>query len=125
MPNCSARSFVVTTTAAPPSEIWEALPAVIVPVGLKAGFSLASDSSVVSGRMPSSRATTTGAAFLCGISTGTTSSAIRPDSHASCARRCDRADHASCSSRPMWSSVLTSSEESPMCLSVKVDHSPS
>ena len=124
-PNRSARSFVVTTTAAPPSEIWEALPAVIVPSGLNAGFSFPRDSAVVSRLMPSSRATTTGSPFRWGISTGTTSSVSRPASQASCARWWERAAQASCSSRPIFSSAFTSSEESPMCLSVKVDHRPS
>ncbi len=40
-----------------PSEIWLELPAVILPSGLKAGFRLARDSGVVSGRMPSSAVT--------------------------------------------------------------------
>ena len=35
-----------------PSETWDELPAVIVPSSLNAGFSAASPSSVVSGRMP-------------------------------------------------------------------------
>ena len=50
----SATSALVTTTAAPPSEICEALPAVTVPSGVKAGRSFASASTVVS-RIPSSR----------------------------------------------------------------------
>ncbi len=44
----SATSALVTTTAAPPSEICEALPAVTVPSGVKAGRSFASASTVVS-----------------------------------------------------------------------------
>ena len=47
---------LMTTTAAAPSEICEALPAVIVPSAVNAGRSAASDSGVVSGRIPSSRA---------------------------------------------------------------------
>ena len=75
--------------------------------------------------MPSSRSTTTGAPFRCGTSTGTTSSARAPDSQPACARRCDRADHASCSSRLIPSSAFTSSEDSPMTFPVNVDHRPS
>ena len=39
----------MTTTAAPPSEIWQALPAVMVPSLSKAGRSAPSDSAVVAG----------------------------------------------------------------------------
>src|SRR5207245_5393503 len=38
---------------------------------------------------------------------------------------CDRTDHSSCSSRPISSSRFTSSELSPMCCLVNVDHRPS
>ena len=53
-PICSARSALITTTAAPPFEICDAFPAVIVPSLWKTGFSFARDSVVVPGRMPSS-----------------------------------------------------------------------
>ena len=49
----------MTTTAAAPSEICDAVPAVMVPSLRKAGRSLAKDSTVVSARMPSSVSTTT------------------------------------------------------------------
>jgi hypothetical protein len=42
----------IRSTAAAPSEICEALPAVTFPSGLKAGFKPASASKFVSGRMP-------------------------------------------------------------------------
>jgi hypothetical protein len=42
----------INSTAAAPSEICEALPAVTLPSSLKAGFSSASFSSDVPGRMP-------------------------------------------------------------------------
>ena len=48
--------------------------------------------------------TAAGSPLRCGTSTATTSSASRPASQASSARACDRAAHASCSSRPMPSS---------------------
>jgi hypothetical protein len=44
----------MTTTAQPPSDGWDAEPAVIVPSGLNAGRSLAGRSAVVPRRMPSS-----------------------------------------------------------------------
>src|SRR5260370_682545 len=44
----------MTTTAQPPSDSWDAEPAVMVPSGLNAAGSLASRSAVVPGRMPSS-----------------------------------------------------------------------
>ena len=68
----------ITTTAAAPSEICEALPAVMVPSLAKAGRSLPRLSAVVSGRTPSSEAKTTGSPLRCGISTGTISSAKAP-----------------------------------------------
>ena len=49
-PSASAFSRVISSTAAAPSETCEELPAVILPSSLKAGFSLASPSSVVSRR---------------------------------------------------------------------------
>ena len=85
-PSCSARSRSITTTAAPPSEICDAFPAVIVPSFWNTGLSLASDSSVASARIPSSVETTTGSPLRWGISKGTTSSAKRPDVHAWWAR---------------------------------------
>ena len=81
-PRRSAASSLVTTTAAAPSEICDALPAVTVPSCVNAGFSAASDSTLVSGLIPSSRSKTTGRPWRCGTSTGTTSSASRPESHA-------------------------------------------
>ena len=47
-PSSSALALLITTTAAAPSEICEAEPAVIVPSLAKAGRSLPSDSAVVS-----------------------------------------------------------------------------
>jgi len=78
--------MLVTTTAQAPSEICEALPAVIVPSARNAGLRPASFSGVVSGRIPSSRSTLTGAPFAFATSTDTTSSAMRPDPHAVWAR---------------------------------------
>ena len=69
-PFSSACDRVVRTTADAPSEICDELPAVIDPPSAKAGRRPASVSTVVSGRMPSSFVTTTGAPLRCGISTG-------------------------------------------------------
>ncbi len=89
----------MTTRAAAPSEIWLALPAVIVPSGEKAGFSLASDSTVVSGRTPSSVSTTRGSPLRCGTFTGVISSAKRCSLIAAAARSCELAEKLSCRSR--------------------------
>ena len=70
--------------AAAPSEIWLEFPAVRTPSFLKAGLRAARDSRVVSGRIPSSRSTTTGP-FLPWTSMGAISQAKRPFSVASAA----------------------------------------
>ena len=58
-PSSFALAALITSTAAAPSEYGLALPAVTVPVGEKAGRSLASPSSVVSARGHSSVSNTT------------------------------------------------------------------
>ena len=66
------------------------------------------------------------AACAAGTSTGTTSSANRPASQASAARRCERAAHASCSSRVIAAArALIASVPSPMCRSSKAHQRPS
>ena len=85
-PSSSALALLITTTAAAPSEIWDAEPAVIVPSLVNAGRSRDSVSTVVSGRMPSSSEKTIGSPLRCGISTGTISSANTPFFCASAAR---------------------------------------
>ena len=67
---CAAVRSLVTTTAAAPSLVPGALPAVTVPSFLNAGRSLASASSEASGRGDSSRRTTMGSPFFCGTSIG-------------------------------------------------------
>ena len=62
-PSSSAFALLITTTAAAPSEIWEAEPAVMVPSLAKAGRSRARVSTVVSGRIPSSSEKTIGIAL--------------------------------------------------------------
>jgi hypothetical protein len=73
-----ARSLSMTTSADAPSLTPGALPAVTVPSFLKAGFSAASVSTVVSGRIPSSRSTTVEWPFFWGISIGNISSRNAP-----------------------------------------------
>ena len=51
-PSSRALSADISSTAAAPSEICEALPAVTLPSGLNAGLSAASASRLESGRMP-------------------------------------------------------------------------
>jgi hypothetical protein len=77
---------VVSRTAAAPSVIWLALPAVTVPPSRNAGLSRASASSVVSARGPSSRSSTTsfttglppGPFSLTDVATGTSSASNFP-----------------------------------------------
>jgi len=71
--------------AAAPSLICDELPAVTFPSGLKAGFSVASFSTLESGRTPSSRANTPPSA----PDTATISFSNRPSSRARAARWCD------------------------------------
>ena len=74
-------------TAAPPSEIWQALPAVMVPVlveGRLAGRRATRRSCP--GRTPSSVSTTIGSPLRWGTATGTISSAKRPSLMAAAAR---------------------------------------
>ncbi len=99
MPSSSALALLATTTAAAPSEIWEADPAVIVPSGSNAGRSFASDSAVVSPRTPSSAVTVTGSPLRCGTSTGASSASKTPLAAAFAASWCDRAAKASWSAR--------------------------
>ena len=66
-PSFAARSAVATTTAAAPSLMPEALPAVTVPSFLNAGFSAASFSAVVPARGYSSVSKAIGSPFFCGI----------------------------------------------------------
>ena len=56
-PSSLAFSSLMISTAEAPSVICEELPAVTLPSGLNAGLSLASVSTVVPGRMPSSAVT--------------------------------------------------------------------
>ena len=87
--------------AAPPSEICDALPAVIVPSFANAGRSPPSDSVVVPGRTPSSVSTTPGRPCAAGSRPASISSAKRPSFFAAAARSWLLAASSSCSSRVM------------------------
>ena len=78
-------SSLITRTAAAPSEIWLALPAVAVPSLPNAGFSFARPSAVVSARMPSSASTPT-FAMHCSAESATISPLKWPAAVAAAAR---------------------------------------
>jgi len=109
----------MTTTAAAPSLIPEALAAVTVPSFLKAGFRPASFSAVVSPRGCSSVSKRIGSPFFAGISTATISSLNFPAFIAAAVLFWLSAANSSCSSRgisyfaamfsavmPMWTNVM-------------------
>ena len=77
-PSSSALARHITTTAAAPSEICDADPAVTVPSAENAGRSLARLAAVVPGRTPSSSVTVIGSPLRCGTVTLTISSSNRP-----------------------------------------------
>ena len=88
MPDCSARSPLISTTAAPPSFRPGALPAVIIPdLSRVTAGSLASASSVVSPRTASSLLTTIGSPRRCGIVTAAISFENRHSAIACSSRR--------------------------------------
>ena len=66
-PSSTALSLFITTTAAAPSEICDAEPAVMVPSLRNAGLRPASDSAVVLARMPSSSVNCSGSPLRCGM----------------------------------------------------------
>ena len=118
-PSDDARSSLMISTAAAPSEICDDVPAVTVPVSEKAGCSAASFSSEVSRRTPSStssRPCTSAAPGTSGCtraSSGTISPAKRPSSAARAARWCDRSASSSISSRETFQRRAISSAHSP------------
>jgi hypothetical protein len=102
-PSSAAFSGVVTTQIAAPSFWPLALPAVTVASGSslpRIGRSFASVSTDESGRMCSSRSTTT-SPLREEMVTGTSSSANRPASVAAAARWWERTAYSSCASREM------------------------
>ena len=97
-PRFSASSAVISTTAAAPSLMPDALPAVTEPSLEKAGFSLAMASTVAPWRGYSSWSTTTSPLRVFTV-TGTISSLKRPSFWAASALFCDAVANWSCSSR--------------------------
>ena len=99
----------MTSTAAAPSLSGQALPAVTVPSGLKAGWSAASFSIVVPGRGPSSLVTWVSGTVICspsspatvcsGTVTATISLSKWPEACASTARFWEMTAHSSWASR--------------------------
>src|SRR4051794_26327319 len=124
-PSSAAFSALMTTTAQAPSEICEAVPAVIVPSLAKAGLSLDRLSTVVSGRMPSSSRNSIGSPLRCGMKTGVISSSKIPFLAARAAFWWLSAAKASCSSRVRWYRSLACSVSAPMAIWSKVSDSPS
>jgi hypothetical protein len=90
-PSSRAFSEVVTSSAADPSEIWLALPALITPPAWNGVLRPASFSSVPPGRMPSSALTTVPS----GVVTGTICSSNAPPDCALAARSCERSAYSS------------------------------
>ena len=116
----------MTISAAAPSEICDALPAVMVPSFANAGRRPESESVVVSGRTPSSSSTITGSPLRWGTGTGTISSARRPSFIAAAARSWLRAASSSCSSRVMLPKLCVyCSVPAPMWIASNAHHRPS
>ncbi len=108
-PYRSTAAPLATTSAEAPSESGEEAPAVTMPSARKTVRSVASFSSVVEGRGPSSAVTSPS---LTG--TGTISRSKCPARWAATARWCERSAKASDCSRVIPSSAATSSAVSPM-----------
>ena len=101
-PSSSALARLMTTTAAAPSEICDADPAVTVPSAANAGRSLARLAAVVPGRTPSSSDTVIGSPLRCGTVTCTISSSNSPFLPASAARSWLIAEYSSWAWRVIW-----------------------
>ena len=112
-PRLAASRAVISTSAAPPSLMPEALPAVTVPSLLKAGRSFAIASALASWRMYSSSLTTTSPLRPLMV-TGVISSLNRPAFCAALALCWLATAKASCSSRVIWKARATFSAVVPM-----------
>ena len=116
----AAFSSLMMRAAEAPSVIWLELPAVTLPSGLNAGLRLASVSTVVPSRMPSSAVTISSDSVTSPVSlsrwserTGTISFSNRPSAVAWAARRWLSAEKASSSSRVRPHLSAISSAEMP------------
>ena len=103
---------LITTTAAAPSLSGQLLPAVTSPSGRNTGWSWASFSTVVSGRGPSSLATTAPSASVSGV----ISRSKKPFSWDRTARFWERAANSSISWRVTFSASRTFSAVWPMAM---------
>ena len=112
MPSSFALVSLITITAAAPSFSGHAFPAVTFPSGRNTGFSVASFSTVVPARGPSSFVTTVPS----GVVTGVISRSKKPFSWASTARCCERAPNSSISSRETFSASTTFSAVWPIAM---------
>ena len=112
MPSSAALVSLITTTAAAPSLSGQQLPAVTVPSGRNTGCSVATFSSVVPARGPSSAATTVPS----GSVTGVMSRCQNPSASAFSARFCDRTPNSSCSARVTPRSSATFSAVWPIAM---------
>ncbi len=112
-------------TAAPPSLICEAFPAVMLPALSNAGRRLASDSSVVSARTPSSTLTTTGSPLRWGTSTLMISVSNSPSLAARAARSWELAATWSCDWRSRPADAAYFSVPAPMAHWSKAQNRPS
>ena len=103
---------LITTTAAAPSLSGQQLPAVTVPSGRNTGCKLATRSSVVPARGPSSALTTEPSGRVAGVM----SRCQKPSAIAFSARFCDRTPNSSCSARPIPRSWATFSAVWPIAM---------
>ena len=116
-PSSAAFSADISSTAAAPSEICEAFPAVIFPSSLNADFNCESDSRLVSGRMPWSVRNVSSPTVI-----GTISRSKRPSSVARLASVCERTASSSSSEREIshWSAIISAPSPWPtmLCLAI-------
>ena len=113
-PSAEAREALISTTAAAPSLMPEALPAVTLPVLSKAGRKPASPSADDFWLTNSSVAKISGSPLRCGMLTPTISSLKRPACCAAMALSCDASAKASCASREMPNCLAMFSAVTPM-----------
>ena len=112
-PSARARPASMMSSAAAPSLMPDAFPAVTLPPSVNAGRNFARLAASVSGRGCSSLSTSSASPFRCAMRTGTISSACTPLFAAAAARRCDSSANASCSSRETFHVDATRSAVSP------------
>ena len=112
MPRSAALRSLMITTAAAPSLSGQQLPAVTVPSGRNTGCSVATFSSVVPARGPSSAVTTVPSGRVSGVM----SRCQKPLASAFSARFCDRTPNSSCACRVMPRNCATFSAVWPIAM---------